>query len=74
MGPRNTDFRLPISGSSLQVLGSIPCQIALFAFRLRLYAVSNEVTQGSANPLTDKGYNREQSMEVAQKLANSRQL
>jgi hypothetical protein len=59
MGPRNTEYRLPISGSSLQVLGSIPCQIALFAFRLRLYAVSNEVTQGIANPLTDEGYNRE---------------
>ena len=74
-GPCNTlTLRLPISGCSLQVLGSNPCQNVLSAIHPRLYAVSNEVTQGSANPLTDKGYNREQSMEVAQKLANSRQL
>ena len=30
-----------------------------FANQLGFYAVSNETSQGLANPLTDKGYNRE---------------
>jgi hypothetical protein len=46
------DFRMPISGCSLQVLGSNPCQNALFVIHLELYAVSNQATQGIANPLT----------------------
>jgi hypothetical protein len=65
-------FRLPVSGCSLHVLGSNPCRnVVLFAMHLRLNAVSDEVNQDTF-PLT--GHNREQSTEIAHKLANNRQL
>jgi hypothetical protein len=66
-------FIKPIFDCSLQVLGSDPCRNVLFAIHLELFAISDGVTQGIANPLIHEGYNREQSkggIENLQKCGN----
>jgi formamidopyrimidine-DNA glycosylase len=55
------DFQTPVFGCSLQAnptqeFGFDPCQNALLAFHLELYAFSNEATQKIPNPLMDEGY------------------
>jgi hypothetical protein len=57
-GP-NADFWLQPAGLGFESLSR-----CTFCYSARaLYAVSNEATQGNANPLTDKNANREQSTE-----------
>jgi len=45
MGLAKLDFWQPIFGCSLQVLGSNPCQNALFAIYPELFAVTNGAAQ-----------------------------
>jgi hypothetical protein len=52
-------------------MGSNPCQNALFAIHLELYAVLNEATQENTCLLTDEGYNASRARKNAQKLAKN---
>jgi hypothetical protein len=67
----NFDFKQPIFGCSLQVLGLNLCQNALFADHSKPFAVLNGATQGIANPLEVA---TECSSQKCPTLAKTRQL
>lgn len=66
---QNSDFKKPVFGCSLQILGLNPCRNALLPLHLELFACLEWGGPRNCILLVDEGLNREQSTDNRPKLA-----